>query len=69
MASQVSTLPPGLEARWSRERRIALAWEMIRRITPSRWISHEFPAEDAARAYALLDGGPEDVLQVILDYR
>jgi 2-desacetyl-2-hydroxyethyl bacteriochlorophyllide A dehydrogenase len=69
VASQVSTLPPGLEARWTRERRLALAWEMIRRTAPSRWISHEFAMEEAAKAYALLDGGTEEVLQVILSYR
>lgn len=68
-ASQVSTLPPELSGRWTKARRIAVAWEMIRRVAPSRWISHEFPVEDAARAYALLDSGAEDVLQVILRYR
>lgn len=69
VSSQVSTLPPALGGRWDRARRFAVAWEMIRRVAPSRWITHEFAVERAAEAYALLDRGEGgEALQVVLKY-
>ena len=69
ISSQVSTLPADAAARWDKARRRETAWEMIRRITPSRFITHEMPVERAAEAYELLDRRPEDVLQVVLHQR
>ncbi|MFO7709618.1 MAG: zinc-binding alcohol dehydrogenase [Desulfobacterales bacterium] len=69
IGSQVSTLPPEFMARWSRQRRYTAAWDQIRRITPSRLITHEIPAEAAGEAYALLDRNPGQALQVLLTYR
>lgn len=68
IGSQVSTLPPALMARWNNQRRLDTAWAMIRRTTPSRWITHEFPVERAAAAYALLDQQAGEALQVVLSY-
>lgn len=68
MSSQVSTLPPGLGPGWDRTRRMALAWDMIRAIRPSRLITHRFPLRRAPEAYALLHARPSAVLQVILHY-
>jgi 2-desacetyl-2-hydroxyethyl bacteriochlorophyllide A dehydrogenase len=68
IGSQVSTLPPAFMARWSKKRRLDTAWAMLRRITPSRWITHRFPVEQAAEAYALLDRNPQAALQVVLGY-
>lgn len=68
IASQVSTLPAEVSARWDKARRIETAWEMIRRVRPSRFITHEMPVERAAEAYDLLDRRPEDVLQVVFTY-
>ena len=68
IASQVSTLPAGLTARWSRQRRAEAAWEMIRLTRPSRLITHEMPVERAAEAYDLLDRRPEEALQVVFAY-
>jgi 2-desacetyl-2-hydroxyethyl bacteriochlorophyllide A dehydrogenase len=68
LSSQVSTLPQDLLGRWSRLRRQTAAWEMIRRIRPARWISHEFVAEQAAEAYALLHRRRGQTLQVVLNF-
>ncbi len=69
IGSQVSTLPPGFLARWTRHRRYSVAWDQIRRIAPSRLITHEIPAEAAPEAYALLDQSPAQALQVLLTHR
>jgi 2-desacetyl-2-hydroxyethyl bacteriochlorophyllide A dehydrogenase len=68
ISSQVSTLPAEASARWDAARRIETAWEMIRRVRPARFITHEIPVDRAAEAYELLDRRPEDVLQVVFTY-
>lgn len=68
LSSQVSTLAPELTGRWDKTRRFAVTWEMIRRLRPTRWITHRFPFVQAAKAYQLIDEQPEDTIQVILDY-
>lgn len=68
IASQVSTLPADATARWDKARRLETAWEMIRGIRPSRFITHEMPVERAADAYALLDRRPGETIQVVLTY-
>ncbi len=68
IASQVSTLPTDLSARWDRQRRRETAWEMIRLTRPARLITHEMPVEHAAEAYDLLDRRPEEALQVVFAY-
>ena len=68
ISSQVSTIAPELTARWDKARRFNVAWDMIRQINPSRWISHRFAVESAAQAYQLLDTQPETALQVVFTY-
>jgi 2-desacetyl-2-hydroxyethyl bacteriochlorophyllide A dehydrogenase len=68
ISSQVSTLASDYAARWTKSRRIALAWNLIRRIKPSRFITHRFSIHEAAQAYAMLDQHPEDSIQVIFEY-
>jgi 2-desacetyl-2-hydroxyethyl bacteriochlorophyllide A dehydrogenase len=65
ISSQVSSLAPELTGRWSKERRFETAWQMIRQIRPSRFITHRFPLEQAGQAYALLDKHPEQAIQVV----
>jgi 2-desacetyl-2-hydroxyethyl bacteriochlorophyllide A dehydrogenase len=67
-SSQVSTLASDYAARWTKSRRIKLAWNLIRRIKPSRFITHRFSIHEAAQAYDLLDQHPEDCLQVVFEY-
>ncbi len=68
ISSQVSTVTPALSARWSKQRRFALAWDMIRRIRPSRFITHKIPFRLAREAFELIDKDPAATIQVILEY-
>ncbi|MBW2432366.1 MAG: zinc-binding dehydrogenase [Deltaproteobacteria bacterium] len=68
ISSQVSTLSPELSGRWTKKRRIHMAWEMIRRCEPAQFISHQFPLTRAKEAYDLLDKNPDEALQVIFTY-
>jgi 2-desacetyl-2-hydroxyethyl bacteriochlorophyllide A dehydrogenase len=68
ISSQVSSLPHAFLARWTTARRLATAWDMIRRVQPSGFITHEFPVAKAAEAYALLDQAPSETVQLVLTY-
>jgi len=68
ISSQVSTLAPELSGRWNKPRRFQVAWEMIRRLRPSRLITHHIPLNQATDAYRLLDQQPEETIQVVLEY-
>lgn len=68
LSSQVSTISSQLSGRWNKRRRLEFALQMIRAIQPARLISHRFPIERAADAYALLAEHPEQTLQVILTF-
>jgi 2-desacetyl-2-hydroxyethyl bacteriochlorophyllide A dehydrogenase len=67
-SSQVSTLAPAFQGRWSHRRRLAMAMAMIREIGPARFISHEFDFSRAPEAYDLLDRTPDEVLQAVFRY-
>lgn len=68
ISSQVGRIPPALSGRWDRARRFALAWELLAAVRPSRLVTHRFPLEQAAEAYALLAEQPEAALGVLLSY-
>ena len=67
-SSQVSTLAPELRGRWTKERRMDVAWDRLRALPADRLVTHRIGFEDAAEAYRLLDGGPENALQVVLEF-
>ena len=68
VSSQVSTLDPRLSGRWTKERRIGLAWDAIARLEPQRLITHTVPFRDCQRAFELASRRQGDALQVILEY-
>ena len=68
ISSQVSTLAPNIRGRWTKSRRIALAWQMLQKIRPAHLISHRFHMSQAAQAYDLLKETPEEAIQVVLSY-
>jgi len=68
IASQVSTLPPELTGRWTKERRLQTVLELIPSLDPARLITHRFALAEAAAAYTLLDHHPDDAIQVLLTY-
>ena len=68
ISSQVSSLDPLLSGRWTKGRRYDLAWKMLKKIQPSRWITQRFPFQQAEQAYTLIDKDPGLTIQVIFTY-
>jgi 2-desacetyl-2-hydroxyethyl bacteriochlorophyllide A dehydrogenase len=68
ISSQVSTISPGLMARWDKSRRGELVWKMIALINPSRWITNTFSINQAELAYELVYQHPERIMQVVFEY-
>lgn len=69
ISSQVSQLAPRWQARWTKARRLDVAWRLLATLATGDLISHRFSLAAAAEAYALLDERPAEALQVIFDYR
>ncbi|HEY8457449.1 MAG TPA: zinc-binding alcohol dehydrogenase [Actinopolymorphaceae bacterium] len=70
ICSQISGVAPHLQHRWDLER---LQQTFMRlacdgRLDLAPLVTHRIPARDAARAFALVDQHPADVLQVVLEY-
>lgn len=68
ISSQVSSVTPALSARWSKHRRLNTAWDMIGRIRPAQFITHQMPFSRAQKAFALIDNDCASTIQVILEY-
>jgi 2-desacetyl-2-hydroxyethyl bacteriochlorophyllide A dehydrogenase len=68
VSSQVSSIDPALQPRWSRQRRLALARELLSTLRLAPLITHRIPFHRAPDAYALVDRHPEETVQVILIY-
>jgi 2-desacetyl-2-hydroxyethyl bacteriochlorophyllide A dehydrogenase len=69
ISSQVSTIGPEWGGRWTKGRRLHVAWQMLQHVRPAHFITHRLPFEQARQAYALLDQHPEEALQVLFTYR
>ncbi len=68
-STQVSTLAAAQSARWDRRRRADLAWRLARELPLRILVTHEFPFERAADAYARLDARQGDLVHAVLRYR
>jgi threonine dehydrogenase-like Zn-dependent dehydrogenase len=68
IGSQVSALAPRWLGRWTKERRLGVAWNMLRRHRPERLITHRLPIERAAEAYHLLAEHPGEAIQIVFTY-
>ncbi len=68
LSSQVSTIDAALQPRWTFQRRLALACNLLPQLELTALISHRFPVEHAAEAFALVDQHPEQTVQVLLTY-
>jgi 2-desacetyl-2-hydroxyethyl bacteriochlorophyllide A dehydrogenase len=68
VSSQVGRIDPSLAPRWDRERRLALAMDLLGDLVLAELITHRIPFARAAEAYALLDGRDRETVQVVLDY-
>jgi 2-desacetyl-2-hydroxyethyl bacteriochlorophyllide A dehydrogenase len=67
-SSQVGRLAPELGPRWNTARRMATVLELLPRLRLNELISHRFPLSAAAAAYALVDSGAAEVVQVVFAY-
>jgi threonine dehydrogenase-like Zn-dependent dehydrogenase len=68
ISSQVSHIAPPWSGRWTKPRRLAVAWQMIKRHQPEQLITHRFPLAKAAEAYQLLDQHAAETVQVVFTY-
>lgn len=60
IASQVSEIPSSLRMTWTKSRRFALTWELLRKMRPSKSLLTKIvKIQDAQIAYELLNGGKE----------
>lgn len=68
LSSQVSSIAPRFSGRWSKARRLEVAWSLLAGLDAGRLITHRVPIADAAAAYDLLDRRPQEAIQVLLTY-
>lgn len=68
ISSQVSHIGSALRSRWTNARRMEVAAASLSNASAEELITHRFPIERAAEAYALVDEHPERCLQVLLTY-
>ncbi|MFQ5420064.1 MAG: zinc-binding dehydrogenase [Anaerolineae bacterium] len=68
IASQVSRLHPRWHGRWTKTRRLQLAWQMLAQIHPEQLITHRVPLAQAPAAYQLLHDSPATAVQILLTY-
>jgi threonine dehydrogenase-like Zn-dependent dehydrogenase len=65
-SSQVSHIKTALSKRWDKERRMKTVIELLRKLEPSKYISHRFPLDQSSDAYSLIDKKQDEVMQVVL---
>jgi len=68
ITSQVSTIAPDLTGRWDKTRRVNLVWDMLKKVKPSKFISHSADIQDAPEFYKRINDGEKGMLQVIFKY-
>jgi 2-desacetyl-2-hydroxyethyl bacteriochlorophyllide A dehydrogenase len=68
ISSQVSTIDAALQPRWTHQRRLSLARDLLPGLELSSLISHRIPLERAAEAFSLVDQHADRTVQVVLTY-
>ena len=68
VSSQVSSINPALQPRWSHARRMALVGDLLPKLDLAPLITHRIPFSQAQQAYRLVEAHPEETVQVILTY-
>jgi 2-desacetyl-2-hydroxyethyl bacteriochlorophyllide A dehydrogenase len=67
-STQVSSTPRALQGRWSRERRRAEVLRLLEELPLKVLATHEFPFDQAYRAYAALGRGEPGLIHAALRY-
>jgi hypothetical protein len=65
-SSQVGRVNPELGPRWDRDRRTEAVLNLLPELRLEGLVSHRIPFEEAPRAYRLVDGRPDETVQVVL---
>ena len=65
ISSQVSTVNPALAGRWSKARRMELAWRMVRQLEPQRLVGPSFALAECQQAFEAASARRDGVMQVI----
>jgi threonine dehydrogenase-like Zn-dependent dehydrogenase len=68
VSSQVGTIDAALQPRWTHQRRLSLARDLLPGLELSSLISHRIPLAQAAEAFALVDQHADQTVQVVLTY-
>lgn len=68
VSSQVSSIAPRFRGRWSKARRLGVAWEHLEDLAVDELVTHRVPIDRAQEAYRLLDERPGEAVQVLLTY-
>ena len=64
--SQVSEIPAHLSQLWTKERRFAYTWDLVKQLKPGRLLTKVLPLKSAQEAYEALDEGTE--IAIAFDY-
>lgn len=67
ISSQVSTIDPSLQGRWTKDRRMSVVLDLLDEVAPSQLISNQFAVEEAPSAYQKL-AGDTSMLQPVFTY-
>ncbi|MDQ4005036.1 MAG: zinc-binding alcohol dehydrogenase [Actinomycetota bacterium] len=67
-STQVSSIPAALSAEWSRERRRAAARGLLEQLPLKLLATHEFPLDDAQRAFEAVDQPANGLMHAALRY-
>lgn len=68
LSSQVSYVNSRWRARFSKNRRLQVAWQMLAQHQPNKLISHRYPIDQAPAAYRLLAEQADTAVQILLTY-
>jgi 2-desacetyl-2-hydroxyethyl bacteriochlorophyllide A dehydrogenase len=68
VSSFVGIIGSGLQPRWDKPRRMAVALAAVGELDVESLITHERPFADAPECYRLIDERPGETLAVLLDY-
>ena len=68
ISSQVSSIDPQLSARWTKARRLQLAWSMIKHVKPETLITHRLKFSEYKTAFKINADKSQNVLQTIFEY-
>lgn len=67
VSSQVSTIDPSLQGRWTKDRRMGVVLDLLDEVAPHQLISDRFSVEEAPSVYRRLADGPS-MLQPVFTY-